>query len=100
MVEAATKVLFLVHKDDEHNTVFAVMPQICGTYDPNTMTSYEMVGQHGAAAQAYVDECRLATLGEYAALKRELESIGYAVEVADYTGDEDFAIREKELASV
>lgn len=100
MVEQPTKIIFLVHKDDEHNIVFAVMPHICGTYDPQTMTSYEHVGQHGSAHQDYVAECRLATAEEYADLKLELERVGYVVDVQDYTDDTDYEVRAAELLAI
>jgi hypothetical protein len=42
----------------------------CGAY----IGSYMHVGQHGNASQALVDELPAATLEQYGALKRELES--------------------------
>lgn len=51
--------------------------------DANTgnVMSYMHVGQHGEASLDFYRECELATVAQYAELKRELESIGYMLEV-------------------
>lgn len=95
----AEKVLFLVHKTDD-SPVFAVFPHIVGTNDPHTMTCYEHVGQHGSAHMDYVAECRLAWAEECADLKRELEGIGYELDIQNESGQEDFIVRERELEAM
>lgn len=60
--------------------VIAFFPTVLGTYDPHSCLSYMRVGQHGSAeaSAAYTSP---ATAEEYAPLLRELESIGYELEV-------------------
>ncbi len=97
----ADKVLFLVHKDDAtSDDIFAVFPNITGNMDPNTMMGYAQVGQHSAVHMGYVDESRLATPEEYASLKKELEGIGYVLDVQEFTGQADFEVRERELKAM
>lgn len=59
--------------------IIALFPELPGTSDPATCMSYMHTGQH-APARPY----RLgipATPEEYSALKAELESLGYVLEV-------------------
>lgn len=60
--------------------VIALFPDLPGTTDPSTCLSYAHYGQHGAAT-ASGHGWRLATVEEYTPLKRELESLGYALDV-------------------
>jgi hypothetical protein len=60
--------------------VIALFPNdICDARD--NITSYQHVGQHGAASPSLIEELRPATPKEYGPLKKELESIGYELEV-------------------
>ncbi len=97
-MDKPTKVLFLVNEAEDDT--YAVMPHLTGTLDPHTMTGYAHVGQHSAVHMEYVADSRLATPEEYASLKNELEGIGYVLDVQQYTGQEDFEIRERELEAM
>ena len=62
--------------------VFALFPELPGTNEPRTCTSYQHVGQHGSADYvACLARSRAATIEEYAPLKQELENIGYELNV-------------------
>lgn len=50
-------------------------------YQDTQIMSYMRVGQHGAASTELINELRVATPSEFRALKLELESIGYDLEV-------------------
>lgn len=45
--------------------------------------SYQHVGQHGDASLELIEGLRPATKAEYKALKRELESIGYVLNIKE-----------------
>lgn len=69
-----TKVVFL----QEDGGVLAVFPE---TRHINTLTCYAHVGQHGSASVEYVKKLKPAD--DYTELKKELESIGYNLEVVE-----------------
>jgi len=73
-----TKVIFRAFKDGE---VLAIFPEIPWNSDISSCMSYLHTGQHGSASELITDTTRLASEGEYAPLKRELEQIGYNLEV-------------------
>ena len=74
-----TKVLFRKWLNGE---VIALMPYVPADVNGIYSDSYEHVGQHGAAdAEGLIGRTVPAIPSEFAALKRELESIGYAIEV-------------------
>ena len=65
-------------------TVIALFPFEPATSQGVYCMSYEHVGQHGAADPAIVNGAtRKATPAEYEPLKRELESIGYSLEIRE-----------------
>lgn len=77
-----TPVLFRAEKRKEHRgEVTAVFPTLPGTLEPGTMTCYAHVGQHGSCSQGWYNQTRRARPDEYEALKRELEAIGYRLQV-------------------
>jgi hypothetical protein len=78
MAEQVIEVIFRVWKNGDVIALFPYVPADRYSYDCN---SYEHNGQHGAASPEVVYRTRLAKPAEYAALKRELESIGYALRV-------------------
>ncbi len=82
-----TRVKFLVNLRD--NILMAFFPDELYNkelYGDTMLTCYEHIGQHSSCDIAYANECRLATKKEYKALKKELESIGYNLEViTDHT---------------
>jgi hypothetical protein len=76
-----TQVVFRVYRGTK--TVLALFPNEPYNDDPNLCMSYERVGQHGAAHYSHCvhNLTYAATAEEYAPLKRELESIGYVLDV-------------------
>lgn len=75
-----TRVKFLINGDD----LFAYFPEEPFTQDGEKhtyFTSYGRIGQHSACTPEYAAESYPATPQEYAALKEELESIGYELEI-------------------
>jgi hypothetical protein len=71
----------VVFRVDRDGYVFALFPTIQATSEGHCQ-SYQHVGQHGAADYHLCIACsRPATLSEYVPLKRELERIGYHLQV-------------------
>ncbi len=77
--EAPTRVVFRVFPGADHD-VIAVFPDHIANPDGDLLC-YQHVGQHGAASRYIADRTRLAEPEEYAPLKRELESIGYVLDI-------------------
>ena len=74
--EKPTPVIFRKWKDD--GTIMALFPYDLGTDSPYTCSSYEHVGQHGAAdPRGCIQQTTPAKPAEYADLKAELEGLGY-----------------------
>lgn len=72
--DSPVRVIFRVWRDGD---VFALFPDLPAD-DSGHVTSYQHIGQHGAADYAHcVRQSRPATSSEYASLKRELESQPY-----------------------
>jgi hypothetical protein len=61
--------------------VLAIFPEIPATAQSWFCLSYASVGQHSAASVAMTSAGRRATPEEYAPLRRELETIGYVLEI-------------------
>lgn len=75
-----TKVIFRKFIDCEE--IIALFPHILGSNDPYDCQSYMHHGQHGAAYPDNVIACSTPTREwEYADLKKELEKIGYDLEI-------------------
>ena len=73
-------VIFRVWK--KTGDVIAFFPEIPADYNGYLMSSYEHIGQHGAADYfGLIPDTYLATRSEYAELKKELTSIGYKLKV-------------------
>lgn len=73
-----TKVLFYkVERDD----ILAVFPLEPASLDPEEMMCYAHVGQHGGCVIAAVRGKALASPEEYKSLKKELEEVGYELEI-------------------
>ena len=89
--EPLTKVAFrfwydgpgqLTRMDRKKGEVTAIMPELPGTDSPYTCTCYAHIGQHGHCNVSLINQCsRPATVAEYTPLLKELESIGYRVQV-------------------
>jgi hypothetical protein len=77
-----TKVIFRKFKDGE---IVALFPEIftdTDEHNTNLIASYLQVGQHGDAEYNHVlGFTKLATPAEYQDLARELESIGYNLDI-------------------
>jgi hypothetical protein len=94
-----TKVIFRVFKKE--NDVLALFPEIPGTNDPHTCSSYQHIGQHGAAdPNGCIQSTRPARPDEYADLKRELESApyDYDLQVVHRHTQQHLAARRAELS--
>jgi hypothetical protein len=86
-VESLTPVLFRVEQTSQSIAGGVTAVFMCEPYslDGLQMSCYAHVGQHGACTWQWVRErTRAATPDEYAALKAELESIGYKLRVFKY----------------
>jgi hypothetical protein len=78
-------VKFLIEKDSK-DEVFAFFPYTHARHErhPNynmVFECYSHVGQHSACDVGYASECKPAGPRKYADLKKELESIGYNLEI-------------------
>lgn len=71
------KVVFRVFPEGD---VVAIFPEIDADKNGN-VSSYQRIGQHGPCSPELIKGLRAAKLKEYKALKQELESIGYKLEV-------------------
>ena len=96
-------VVFL--RDYGSQDIVAIFPGISAVAgNPNLMTCYAHIGQHGVAAFRYCDECDEVTeREEYADLVAELERIGYVLYVVskDRMHDSEYAaMRRKQLEDV
>lgn len=82
-----TKVIFRTFKprpefQEAGGDVIAIFPELPGDSNPyRTCLSYQHIGQHGAMIVDYTDITRPASPAEYADLQRELESIGYDLDI-------------------
>jgi hypothetical protein len=68
-------VIFRTFPDGDVIALFPCLPAEC--LNPWPCQSYMHIGQHGAADPSLVHDTRPARPHEYAALKAELEQIGY-----------------------
>lgn len=78
-----TDVLFLIEIfEDAKNDVFALFPnENYFRHDSDTKLCYAHIGQHSACHLDYAKVCAKATADQYKDLKKELESIGYNLNV-------------------
>lgn len=74
------KVKFLFHPKEQD--LYAVFPVAFQHESDNMLVPcYSHVGQHSHCSGAYMNKSRPATKSEYSALKKELESLGYNLEI-------------------
>lgn len=80
-----TDVIFVIWEGEYiSDPVDALFPGLAGDMNPSTCLCYSHVGQHSAADLDYMLSInRLASESEYSDLKRELEQIGYQLNVID-----------------
>ncbi len=78
-----TDVLFLIELPNEDTPcdLFAYFPNEPYNTTPNLKSGYVHLGQHTAIHTEYANECIKATPEQYQDLKRELEQIGYNLNV-------------------
>ena len=77
--ECTTLVIFRVDRRPPHD-VYALLPEIPAS--PGCVTSYQHIGQHGAADYGHcIATSRPATPEEYADLAAELRQIGYSLDI-------------------
>jgi hypothetical protein len=77
--------------------VLAVFPTVPGTNSPYTCLCYAHFGQHASCDQTYAATLKPAKPNEYADLKRELEQIGYHLEVRSRFTRLDLDVRKAAL---
>ena len=75
-----TKVLFLIESTGNPD-IFAFFPEDRYNSASNLFGSYAHIGQYSACHIDYANKCLQATQEQYAALKIELEGLGYDLEV-------------------
>jgi hypothetical protein len=83
-----TKVIFLLEPTEEGTEqVFAYFPEMYYNRElyKTTFTSYSHIGQHSGCHIDYAKECKEATPEQYQELKKELENIGYKLELTTLT---------------
>jgi hypothetical protein len=79
MEKIKVDVQFRKFKGDYNNQVTAVFPYVTETM--TDVACYAHVGQHSSCSWNYASMSTPATEAEYAPLKKELESIGYEVNI-------------------
>lgn len=70
-------VIFRMEKGD----CVAFFPTLPGTNNPWDRTCYAHIGQHSTAGRGYYSTTKKATPEQFAPLKKELESLGYVLDV-------------------
>lgn len=93
-----TKVVF---RKDREGIVFALFPEEPGTNDHGTCSSYERMGQHGAAdASLTRSGTTLAKPSEYAPLARGLRKIGYRLQILKRIPRNALEVRREKLKAI
>lgn len=89
--EQVIDVVFRVDTTKEFKgTVFALMPHDVCDFEGN-VTSYQHVGQHSSADYTHcVAKSRKATPEEYSDLKKELEGLGYKLNVVQRRSEKKY----------
>lgn len=95
MKKLPTKVVFKKFK--RGGDVIALFTQEPGTNDPSTCQIYQHVGQHGDMDLRHKSMLTTCPPKEYAALKAELEAIGYTLVVYQNITAGDKRIRANKL---
>lgn len=76
-----TKTTIVIFRKFKDGDIIAIFPELNGTNDLFTMSSYMHVGQHGSCDDSLMYKTKPATADEYQPLYNELESIGYNLEI-------------------
>lgn len=74
-----TKVVFLLDKTSTPDIphIYAVFPDIPDNKTGSLLVCYSHVGQHSSVHRDYIRKSKLAPPGQYLALQKELEGLGY-----------------------
>lgn len=88
-----TRVIFKMSGDEP----IAFFPEHLGSNNPSTCSCYVHVGQHGIADVMYASGLPPAKPHEFAELKKELERIGYDLEVVRKFRASDLKTRQQSL---
>lgn len=88
-----TKVIFRIWPESKGGDVIAIFPQEPANSNPDECMSYQHAGQHGACSTALCSELRLATSAEREPLKKELERLGYVLDIGLRITPKDRGIR-------
>lgn len=94
-MNAKTKVIFRrLAKNAKIEEVIAVFPALAGDSNPfRTCLSYQRIGQHGAMSLDFMASTGPANFQEYYPLMKELESLGYDLQVAKRFSRKDLQAR-------
>lgn len=83
--ECRTRVVFKMTPEERGNNLVLESDCIAFLLDcpanPGFVLSYMHIGQHGEASIDFMNDCITASPEQYADLKKELEFIGYTLEV-------------------
>lgn len=94
-----TKVIFRTWPKSKGGDVIALFPAIAGSVGkPRTCSSYQHVGQHGAATLDLCRTLRLATPAQYKDLASELRCLGYVLDIRKRATRADYNERVKQLS--
>ena len=90
-----TKVIFRKWRRKDGGGIIALFPEVPADTTGHLCSSYEHIGQHGGADYNLVvfKKTRPAKPAEYAELKKELESLGYCLEVRQKATARDYLNR-------
>jgi len=97
--ENLTKVIFRRHKTSEE--IMAIFPQLPGSPATNSCICYAHIGQHGTCFVNLIVKASVPlSEDEYAPLKKELEDIGYKLNIMKRITMKDHVIRHKENKAI
>lgn len=94
-MEKPTDVIFRKFKDGD---VIALFPTLIGTNSVYTCLNYMHVGQHGTGQASIIDTYPV-TESEYEPLAKELQSIGYVLNIRKRFSYADISKRAQQLGS-
>lgn len=97
MKKDTTIVVFRKFKDT--GEIIALFPEVPATNRPEHLMSYMHVGQHGTAHHGVVPDSThpVHDPADYADLKRELESIGYTLDIRKKFPSGSYATRREAI---
>jgi hypothetical protein len=91
-----TKVIFRRYKDA--GDIIAIFPEELATMNPNDCSSYEYFGQHSSCDPFYViQKTYPAKEADYQSLQKELEGIGYKLEIVQRLSRKFYQTRKTKL---